>query len=150
MNFLRWDEVAAGGLQGLGETLSGAVETARSFACGLYRDYDKWFGNVAPYDATGGAIRGLWERICPDDLPPPDDSQPPVAFGGECACAIYRIHRRIVYPDQPAQEGATFPFTGPFYGIERESSSDGSAWFGYVRHGVCSNGQLTGTTRMGI
>lgn len=143
-----WSQVGQGALDSLPPQVSGAVETAKDFACGLYRNYDRWFGNIAPIDATGGAVRGLWEKICgPENLPPPatNPNGNPIS-GSDCACAGYvlQLGRRVPGNAPELLTGVTV--LGPIYGIESELGASGGISH-YVRHGLCSGGSLTGTQR---
>ena len=101
--------------------------------------------NSAPYDPLAGLKRGIWDRICPQDLPPVPTNPPP--WGGDsCACVQYTVETRSTGPGLPPISATSIPLTGPIYGIERETPTPG-AQSSFIRHGICTNGQFSGTNR---
>lgn len=144
-----WQEIADGALNAAPSVVSSAVQTAREFACGLYRGYDRWFGNTLPSTPAKELVRGVWEKICPDGLPPRPDGPVPIPTAS-CACARYEPRARISLFGGNTFTNVYLPVTGPVYGVETEPSSDGTATFWYLAHAVCSNGQIVGRTRTSL
>lgn len=143
-----WQDVATGALDSLPPIAKSAVAAARGFACGLYRDYEQYFGNVAPQGPLEGLKRGVWDKVCPEGLPPVPDSPPPWN-GDTCGCVPYRVPLRSKIGNTPVFVGQFVEVLGPIYGITKTNNSNGTVQF-TLRHGQCTNGVLTGVSNTAL
>lgn len=125
--------------------MGSAVDAARGFLCDLRQKYPNYLEGTAPYDALASLRNGVWNNICPN-APQPVPNNPPPWSGDTCACISYKIKFRVTRAGATISEGDTIAFTGPFYGLEVVPGS-GTVESTYVRHGVCSGGVWTGTSR---
>jgi len=143
-----WDDVARGALENAPTPVKSSVAAARTFACGLYRQYEGFFGNQAPQGPLEGLKRGVWDKICSSLPPVPTNPVPPLGTD-TCACVPYKA-RVIVYTGEgnKIQDNYNGDFTGPFFGTRRTSNGGGGYGLAIIQ-GVCQNGVLVGTSEAG-
>lgn len=144
-----WQDVASGAIDSAPEIVKSSFGAAQSFACGLYRDYEKYFGNIAPQGPAEGLKRGVWDKLCGPGLPPPP-SDPPPWNGDTCACVPYDV-RGVHFATSPGAERLQWGLTalGPIFGVKQVGSFPGGVDF-FLESGQCSGGIFTGTRQTKI
>jgi hypothetical protein len=140
---ISWQDVANGAIDNQPAPVRESIKAAKSFACGLYKDYNQYFGNVAPITPPAAALRGVWDKICdPGSIPPPA-SDPPPWDGQSCACDTYLVKIRITGDGIQPIIGEVV-VTGPVFGLVTVSSTETTKTLN-VRHGRCADGKFVGT-----
>ena len=140
-----WEVINSPQIDNYPELVRSGIAAARGFACDLYKRYPGFMSNSGPYDPLAGLKRGIWDRICPNDLPPVPTTPPP--WDGEtCACATYNVTVRSTQSN-PASTPITATrngVTGPIFGLTRAEPGNGTQQTSLVS-GVCTNGVYGGT-----
>lgn len=149
MVFLPWAEIEEGASAAQPAVIGSAIAAAQSFACGLYKDYPEFMSNSGPLDPLAGLKRGIWDKICPNQPPPPTPT-PPSWDGSTCACRNYNVPWRTLDGDVPIFVGASINVTGPIFGLEKIDQGNGTIATN-LKHGQCDgSGNFTGVTSTGL
>lgn len=147
MVFIPWGDLPQA-VQNLPPFAAGAISAARSFTCGLARNYERYMVGPAPLDPLGALRRGMISSICPTPFPDSSPNLPPTG-GDTCSCQSYITE--IVITDSTGQSapvvGST-SFTGPLFGLDTVTT--GTTKTVSIVQGVCSQGQFTGTNKKQI
>ena len=137
-----WEVINSPSIDNYPQMVRSGLNAAREFACDLYRRYPGFMSNSGPYDPLAGLKRGIWDRICPTDLPPVPTNPPP--WGGDtCACALYTVNFRRSGGGQAPVTSTIVNVRGPIYGLRRDTPSPG-AQRQFLQSGNCVNGVWTG------
>lgn len=138
-----WQEVENGGLAAAPSVIGSSFQAAKGFACGLYKDYQGYFGNIAPQGPLEGLKRGVWDKLCGPGALPPVPTEPPPFDGNSCSCVVYRATLRVTRPDGTGFDSNS-EFTGPFFGLSSRTTSPDTKATDIIQ-GRCVDGRFVGS-----